>query len=202
MQTIFQSIALATVLGLTMAPSGAQDYAAWADVNQDGSWTSTAEEAVKATKLPHLVPGDVAAFCPRYDALNADERTQFWVALLSAMAKLESNFKPETKYVEKKIFDAQGRNVISRGLLQISIESANQKRYACGIKEALDLHRVDVNLQCAARIMHSWVAADKRIATLNGENRGGARYWSVLRPSKGRDKQIMAFTKKLEVCKP
>ena len=81
----------------------AQDYALWKTVNKDGNWTLAAENAVKATTLVKLAPKDIQTFCPAYLSLDADQRTRFWVGLLSAMAKPESGFKPETKYVEPDI---------------------------------------------------------------------------------------------------
>ena len=82
------------------------------------------------------------------------------------------------------------------------MESANQKDYGCGIKHAQDLHEVDVNLNCAARIMRHWVAQDGRVAAASKPAVGGARYWSVLRAWRGHLDEISGFTKKLEVCKP
>lgn len=127
---------------------------------------------------------------------------RFWAGLLSAMAKPESNFKPETTYVEQDILDANKQKVISRGLLQISIESANQKAYGCAIKNAQDLHQVDVNLNCAARIMARWVQKDGHIAAPSRPDAGAARYWSVLRGRNGHLDAISTFTGKMEVCKP
>lgn len=180
----------------------AQDYAAWKKVNKDGSWTLAAERAVKATKLVTLVPKDITTFCPAYDQLDANKRMHFWVGLLSAMAKLESGFKPETKYVEPDIVDANKQNVVSRGLLQISIESANQKAYGCGIQQTEDLHRVDVNLNCAAQIMQHWVEKDDLIAAASKPAVGAARYWSVLRAWRGHLDEIASFTKSMGACKP
>jgi len=180
----------------------AQDYAAWKNVNRDGSWTLAAENAVKATTLATLAPKDITAFCPAYDSLNADKRAHFWAGLLSAMAKHESGFKPETKYVEPDIVDANNQNVVSRGLLQISMESANQKAYGCGIQRAHDLHKVDVNLNCAARIMRHWVEKDGLIAAASKPAVGAARYWSVLRAWRGHLSEISGFTRGMEVCEP
>lgn len=180
----------------------AQDYAAWKKVNKDGSWTLAAENAVKAVTLTALIPKDIAAFCPTYDGLDAEKRARFWAGLLSAMAKPESGFKPETEYVEPDIVDTNNQNVVSRGLLQISMESANQKAYGCGIQQAQDLHKVDVNLNCAARIMRHWAEKDGFIAAASKPAVGAARYWSVLRAWRGHLGEITGFTKGMEVCKP
>lgn len=191
------------LIPLVLAPACAQaeDYGAWKKVNKDGSWTRAAEQAVGATSLATLEPKDIATFCPAYATRDTAQRNQFWAGLLSAMARPESNFKPHTEYEEPKIFGADGKPVISRGLLQISIESANAKAYKCGIKQATDLHKVDVNLNCGARIMAHWVAKDGQVAAPETPPRGGARYWSVLRGARGHLDEISGFTRAMAVCK-
>ena len=179
----------------------ADDYAAWAKKNLDGSWTAAAESAVGASALPSSQPSDVQKFCPGYAKRSAEERKMFWVGLLSIVARPESNFKPETKYVES-FPDSQGNNVVSRGLLQISIESANQKRYACGIAKAEDLHDPAINLACGVKILDAWVKADGVIATYGtGPSRGGGRYWSTLREKNHHLPELVAFTSALHVCR-
>ena len=176
------------------------DYAAWAKKKPDGSWTAAAEAAVRASNLPKAVPADIARFCPGYASQPEGARVQFWVGLLSAIAKPESNFKPETKYRESFV-GADGQLVISRGLLQLSIESVNQKKYSCNIQEAEDLHDPAINLQCGVRILNAWVKDDNVIATYGSDApRGGGRYWSTLRESKKHIQEMMAFTRKLEIC--
>ena len=118
------------------------------------------------------------------------------------MAKPESGFKPGTKYVEQDILDTNGQKVVSRGLLQISVESANQGVYGCAIKNAEDLHKVEVNLRCGARIMGYLVKQDGLVAAAAEPPVGAARYWSVLRAWKGHTGQISAFTKGMKVCQP
>jgi hypothetical protein len=193
-------LVLASALFATSLANAA-DYAAWHKVNTDGSWTQAAEVGVAATQLPNLVPKDIALFCPNYESLDPARRKQFWAALLSAMARPESNFKPETKYVEPEITDATGANVTSRGLLQISRESANQKAYSCGIKQAEDLHDPSVNLACGAKIMSYWVTRENLIAAQVKPATGAARYWSVLRAWRNHLQELTGFTKSLEFCK-
>ncbi len=188
-------------LAAAAEPVPRPDYAAWRKVNKDGSWTAAAERAVQGTSLATLVPKDVQTFCPAYAGLDAAQRTRFWAGLLSAMARPESNFKPNTVYVEPDIRDADRQSVMSRGLLQISIESANQKAYSCAIKKAEDLHKVDVNLNCAARIMRYLVEKDGVVAAAAKPAVGGARYWSVLRAWRGHIDEIGGFTRGLDVCK-
>ncbi|PUE24775.1 transglycosylase SLT domain-containing protein [Limnohabitans sp. Jir72] len=178
----------------------AKDYAAWAKKNIDGTWTAAAEKAVSASSLTSSVPIDIVKFCPAYETKSIEERKVFWVGLLSIIARPESNFEADAKYIEK-FNDSKGKRVVSRGLLQISVESASQKRYSCGLKIAEDLHNPSVNLACGVKILDAWVKNDNVIATY-GKNpsRGGARYWSTLREKNNHLQELTSFTRSLSVC--
>jgi hypothetical protein len=187
---------------VSFAPACAlsQDYGAWHEKNTDGNWTATAEAAVEASGLPASLPEDVEMFCPGYKGRSVSDRKKFWVGLLSVVAKLESNFKPESTYTESFV-DSQGKKVISRGLLQISIESANHRKYACNIKAVEELHDPARNLACGVKILNAWVKTDNVIATYsNGPARGGGRYWSTLRERRKHLPEIIKFTRALNVC--
>lgn len=199
----FAALFSASALTASMDHRGHRDYAAWSAQNPDGSWTRITERAVALSPLVNLVPADIHQFCPRYPALAQQQRGQFWVALFSAMAKPESNFKPQSFYQEK-FKDARGRRVISRGLLQISHESANQPRYSCDIKQPHYLHDPKINLSCGVKIMSKWVKTDGVISQPRWSNdpKGGARYWSTLRPQRGKVQEIANFTRQLSFCAP
>ena len=115
-------------------------------------------------------------------------RKQFYVALISCMAKYESGFKPEEKYTEN--FRGQdGQFIISRGLLQISGSSG--RAYGCDIPKDhfAVLHDPKINLECGMRILNRWLDRDGSISLLGGSTEspkwlGGARYWAVLRQPK------------------
>ena len=178
------------------------DYAAWAQKNQDGSWTRAAESAVANSPLIRLNPADITQFCPNYPKLAKPDRRKFWVGLISAMSKPESNFKPEATYRER-FRDGKGKPVVSRGLLQISIESANQKRYDCDIRSPALLHDPVINLACGVRILSKWVSTDGVIASRNTQqHQGGGRYWSTLRTQNGKVSAIAEFTRGLPFCGP
>lgn len=142
---------------------------------------------------------DGAKFCPRYNYLNYQERKLFWTHMISIMTRFESGFKP-TEAFKESFNDSTGKPVISRGLLQISIESG--KAYGCPLKVAEDLHDPYKNLSCGIRILNRWLARDGRIAGKVGSNwQGGARYWSVLRAG---DKEsyntIVSKSRNLKMC--
>lgn len=144
-------------------------------------------------------PTDVATFCPKYSQLSYAQKKDVWTYLMSIMVKNESGFDPNQQFKES-FKDSNGKNVISRGLFQISIESS--QGYSCGIKKAQELHDPYVNLSCGIRILNRWVSRDKRVAgKVNGGWRGGARYWSVLRTTSRSYPEIVAKTKTYALCR-
>ena len=199
MRTVSLAV-LATTIHIAAAQAAESDYAAWRKADPTGKWTQEAESAVTAAGLPALQPSDANTFCPNYGQASEAERTQFWAGLFSIMARPESNFNPAATYVEPDIKDSAGANVISRGLLQISQESANSKAYSCGIVRAQDLHDPAINLRCGARILAYWVKRDGSIAAISKPARGGARYWSVLRGWRPHIPEITSFTASLPGC--
>jgi hypothetical protein len=150
--------------------------------------------------LLDVIPADTATFCPKYKNLNYEQRKKYWIYIISAMAKFESGFKTDTSYTED-FNDSSGANVVSRGLLQISIESS--KGYDCGMATAKELHDPLKNLSCGVRILDRWVGRDGRIGgKIDSKWRGGARYWSVLREGdKTSYKSIVSWSKNLKMCK-
>lgn len=150
--------------------------------------------------LLDVIPADAGTFCPNYKNLSYTDRKKYWIYIISAMAKFESGFDTNTKYKED-FEDNSGNNVISRGLLQISIESS--KGYDCGMTDAQELHNPLKNLSCGVRILDRWVGRDGRIGgKVNSKWRGGARYWSVLREGdKTSYKSIVSWSKALKMCK-
>ena len=126
-------------------------------------------------------PRDVRSFCPGYESLGAGDRKLFWMQLLSAMVKEESNYRSQESYTED-FRDSTGERVVSRGLLQISRESS--RGYRCPVIRATDLHDDAVNLSCGVRILAKQVGKSGVISAKDSRWRGGAAYWSVLRRPK------------------
>lgn len=129
------------------------------------AWTDVALASVNDAGLDVLKPTDARKFCP--NGMNAHN----WVHLLAAMAKFESGFDPNQVYRESF-------GVNSIGLLQLSV---SDKAYGCAFKTEADVKDPIKNIQCAVKILKKWVLSDGVISS--GSNKGGARYWSVLRPS-------------------
>lgn len=145
-------------------------------------------------------PVDAKIFCPNYVNLEESERKQFWAFFISTMVKFESDFDPKEFYKENFV-DSSGRYVVSRGLLQISLESS--KGYRCGFTADKQLHDPMRNLSCGIIILNHWMKKDARIASRLGLGwRGGARYWSVLRAGRKTSYQsIVKWSNDLPFCK-
>lgn len=172
-----------------------------AKVSDGKEWTAHVNKALDSLgqTLLDVVPADRSLFCPKYANLSYAQRKQYWAFILSAMVRFESNFKTETSYTEG-FDDSNGNAVVSRGLLQISIESGNA--YGCGFKTTKDLHDPYQNLSCGIRILDRWVGRDGRIAgKVDSQWRGGARYWSVLRAGdKTSYQSILKWSQELSFC--
>lgn len=126
-------------------------------------------------------PADVAEYCPNYSQLNRNQKINMWATLMTEMVRFESNYNPTTTYREP-FNDSRGRPVISSGLFQISLESS--QGYGCPMRTQNDLFNPDRNIMCSVQIMSRLVQRDNRIGGGSSGNRGGARYWAVLRNSR------------------
>lgn len=166
-------------------------------------WTAHLIGELENSSLPSQTPPDLVELCPKYKELSVNKRVEVWANLVAKMAQRESNFKPETQYQES-FKDASGQYVISRGLLQLSQESANG--YGCGITKATMLHDSFVNLSCGVKIIDRWVGRDKvamgKVSNVVAErNVGCGRYWAVCRPTNPGWAVIRSHINALSFCK-
>lgn len=145
---------------------------AWSGQPDGAKWTAYLDEAMNI--LPEN--GPIVTPCKKLTLKPCAKQ------LLSIMAKRESNFKPETSFNET----GHLQGVVSRGLFQLSFDSANQKAYGCGIKKAQDLHDPKINIQCAVKILA--YQAKKTGTLIDGEKGGCGAYWSVCRSKNGTSK--------------
>jgi hypothetical protein len=157
-----------------------------------GEYTLILDKALDdlGADLLAYVPKDMHSWCP-----TRRDSKAFYIMLFSALARFESNFKPNASYTES-FKDSKGNYVVSRGLLQISKESANG--YGCAIKDEKELHDPETNLRCGVRIAARWVQRDGVIQGKSGTTwQGMARYWSPFR----KDDRISAIKAKTKaVC--
>lgn len=173
----------------------------WDEHSNDAlKWSEFTYKAVEelGRDLLDSTPRDISSFCPNYSELNLEGKKMFWIYLLSTMVRYESFFNPATTYTEA-FNDVNNIPIVSRGLLQLSIESS--LGYGCKLNSAKDLHDPEQNLRCGIRILNLWVKRDGVISDrVNSRWHGGARYWAVLRTHKDFLNKIKSYTKKAEVC--
>jgi len=176
--------------------------ASWSHLPEGNKWTYFTQRAIGkyGQTLLTTTPRDIVEYCPRYPELTRTQRGDFWVHLISKLAYFESSYNPETSYVEM-FFDNNGNNVVSRGLLQISKESANGANYRCGINNERELHNPKRNLECGVRILNKWIKTDEVIVGKEGSKwHGAARYWSPFR-NQVKNSEIANYTSSLDFCR-
>lgn len=151
-------------------------------------WTKLLTQLVSDSTLPRLTPVDVPAW-------YKGNEVEYWCQLISIMAKYESNFNPDNKYDESRT-KASLKGVVSRGLLQISLDSG--KSYNPDLKSADELHDVKTNLLTGIKIFERWVAKHNKVMGQNALGYyGGSKYWSVLRDHSDSKPKIVAYLNSL-----
>lgn len=175
--------------------------ASWSAELSGSEWSEITKKAINSSGKDLIVstPSDIGRYCPNYSELNNDEKNLFWIGLISKLSELESNHNPDAKYTESFV-DNNENLVVSRGLLQLSIESSNG--YGCGFNNEKELHNPKKNLSCGVVIMNKWIGiVDKVIAAkIGGKWKGAARYWSPFR-SKNKLLEIVKYTSTIAICK-
>lgn len=173
-------------------------------------WTEIVSEALEihGKDLFKTTPQDASTY--GFKGGSHDSIKQFYIMLISSMVRYESSFRPSVntyecrktcvyekcRYVEGRGYcmlgghSLDGGLVISRGLLQISLQSA--QGYGCPLKKPEELNDIAKNLTCGVIILNRWVAKDKMIGT---SKKGGARYWAVLRESSDSRSKIIQKVK-------
>jgi len=212
---------------------------AWAGKHKDADkWTAMLMESLSTLgkDMTAANPLDAENFCPKYRSLDLSERREFYAQLISKMTQFESSYNPASFMYEcnkkKNPYGSDGRwdeargwcmkgghtldggYVISRGLMQMSIESA--QGYHCDIKVPQDLHDPAKNLACAVRIMNRFIPAPRQYeGAVRGHGSvagysatqekwlGAAAYWAVIRDRSDSESypSIRAYTRGLAICK-
>jgi Transglycosylase SLT domain len=176
--------------------SSTKTVLAWGDKKQN--WTDSLLKELSGKAFLSVTPKDFSDWCPQFPVMSLSDRAEFYAQLVSIMAKRESGFNPASKYTEA-FNDSKGRPVISRGLLQISIESSNS--YGCNFKDAEELHDPIKNLACAVKIIERWVTRDQRLGGKVADKwQGCARYWSVCRSVSRSYSLVSDYVKKQKMC--
>jgi hypothetical protein len=137
-------------------------------------WSQQLAASVQQHKA-RLEQGDPNGFIVGYSGLALVDQIRFWGELFVAISKFESSWNPNNVFHE-----SDGQNSV--GLLQLSVGDQNNYNLTPHVNSELGLKDPLVNINWAVAILAHWTAHDRLIATgVAGDNRGGARYWSVLR---------------------
>ncbi len=188
-------------------PDHSTDYAVEFPALWDGKhpdslrWTRATVLAIEEHGEDMLtsMPSDIDSYCPRFRGLQRQEKIAFWVHLISAIAQKESGMDPTKEYREGFENSKQER-VMSRGLLQLSLESANHPKYGCGFASEAEIEDPIKNLTCGVRILNHWMRMEPVISRgTEKEWYGASKYWGVLRTSETRS-FISTKTSELPIC--
>lgn len=168
--------------------------ALWEKKEDGRQWTLHTFQRISRLRpsLTDLDIKDMDRYCPEYNQFNKIQKLNFWTQLIVAMTKFESDFRTESTNTES-FKDQHGNEVVSRGLLQISIGSVEN---ICGFSSAQTLHNPFMNLSCSIRLLHRYIVKDSVISDKVGnDHKGGARYWAVLRTGHDSLTGIQSLTK-------
>lgn len=172
-------------------------HLSWDNKPERQSWSAALLESVDAA-FPRLEAGNPEQFLSGYLALDPEGRRHFWGEFFVQIASFESSWRPSKVTPEPELDEA------SVGLLQLSY--GDQENYPLGIRldsANRDLENPVINLQCGVKIMAHWLEKDGVVATSNGKvHRGGARYWSVLRPGAKREAIREGLARELQLPHP
>lgn len=148
---------------------------------------------------------DIRDFCPTYLTLTRNEKINFWVYLVSAIVKYESDFNPVSRFEETTLGtdSVTQRPVWSEGLLQLSYQDSTSYTFCNEFNWKVDqnLSAADPtktilepikNLTCGIRILNEQVKKKDLIAT-----RG---YWSTLFPTGANISSIRALARQQSYC--
>lgn len=142
----------------------------------------------KSHALVDLLPKDWKDFVDRKPTTEA-QMVDFWGNILVEMSYWESKWKTNAKYTEAFRSSRTGKNVVSRGLFQMSLSSSNA--YGCGWKTEQEIHDKPLKaIDCAVATLAYWIVRDGCLACKGNKDpnnkwdsghRGGGRYWAVFR---------------------
>ncbi|MCV6824735.1 transglycosylase SLT domain-containing protein [Halocynthiibacter sp. SDUM655004] len=164
--------------------------ARWDHLPSGDVWTETTLNALQThgAVLPKTIPADIHQWCPAYAENSESQRAQFWVGLMSALAKWESTWNP-------KAVGGGGRWF---GLVQIA--PATARGYGCDAKSGEALKNGSANLSCAIRIWAETVPRDGVVAAKENGRRGGvAADWGPF-SSASRTADMRKWTSRQSYC--
>lgn len=171
---------------------------AWDGQNaQSSDWNIHTFNAIgdSGSNLLSKTPTDIAEFCPQFGNLNDEGKKMFWISLVAAVTKHESNFDPSSS----QVVPGPLGNIIKRGLTRIDLDRAQVHK--CNASQSTDLENSQINLECAIIMMDYWINTEDYIsrAVANGGFQGAARVWPSLQGGNSLQ-DIKNITSSNEVC--
>lgn len=162
-------------------------------------WSDVIIAGVESKLSVYEGASDIATFCPKFKSLTKEQKLKALGELMVGAAYYESGYKPDTLYREcssacqyssctkhptygycmKGGHVLDGGIVISRGLLQMSLESA--QGYGCKLTKPEELNDPIKNLTCANIILARQVERRGSFTT-------ASNYWAVLKSSYKKNK--------------
>jgi len=160
------------------------------DANWSPQWDAVIEKAIPDVMLSSRVPRDVRQFCPRFDAMENDDKRVYWAYFFQALSGVEAGLDPTSnvQHTEPEVAvkdRVSKRMVRSQGLLQLTYEDAD--RYGCEFDWDRDkrlgehdpgktILQPANNLLCGVKILEFQLVHQKKPLLSK------TSYWSPLRP--------------------
>ncbi len=172
--------------GVAPAVQTAMPVMRWDHRPEAQAWTEKSLSALSghAAVLPRTVPGDIESYCPGYETASGEDRKTFWAGLLSALARHESDWRPEAVGGDDKWY----------GLAQIA--PATARGYGCEAQSGEALKDGALNLSCALRIAAVTVPRD---GVISQGGRGLAADWAPFLSAAKRE-DMAAWTSARSYC--
>ncbi|WP_233557295.1 transglycosylase SLT domain-containing protein [Rhodophyticola porphyridii] len=136
--------------------------------------------------LLDVVPSDIEAWCPAYEAADRAQRAAFWAGLVSTLAWHESSHRPR----------AVGGGGRWFGLVQIAPGTARWRN--CEVRTGQGLLDGAANLRCGIRIMAATVPRDGVVAE---GMRGVAADWGPFHSRRKRE-EMRNWVRRQAYCRP
>jgi hypothetical protein len=169
----------------------------------NSSWTQVIQTELKEHRIAELDLLRTEKLCTNYRKLDKTDREKVWTVILTQLAQFESSYDPNVKFVES-FRDSSGELVTSRGLYQISTESA--RLYDCGFSNACEIHDPKKNISCAVKILErnmkrTGIALGMCENSSQGRFCGASAYWGPFRNMKKLIEFQSVISKKLSsIC--
>lgn len=149
-----------------LGPDGDKARAVWDQVPGADAWTNQVIAELGAHQFELERAKDLEDFCPDYNTATYFQKKTCWIRIISAMARYESNLRPNATFLE-----ATGSTSV--GLLMMN------PAHCAAAPSVEQLKDPVANVRCGTQRLELLISKDPWIS--GAKNRGGASYWSVLR---------------------